>query len=224
MISAGWEERATELIHTADRCDEPIYLVDAAMCRDLFQLDQGVAGFTSRLLSLQLRPILNGTWEGPGFAAVVDPTRHHRTDDLVGTCLHEYCHHVLSRPDFDDVAAVQSLASCPQSHPPTSPELVVLKVPKAPPWTHHGPVFLRVVIHLAHRIRFRIPIGAADLVQEIYDLANVLAYQAALGEEPQRRYWEPLAAIAASDPPAGFREFAEWDLQRARRALDRTPP
>lgn len=218
MIATGWKEDGADLIWWADPSrDDPTYLVDAAECRHLFTLGQGVGGFTSPVLSEQLREVIGRAWMGPGFAAVVDPSRFASSTELIAAALHEFCHGVLFSAGID-------LVGPPGRKPAHPPYLISFRPAEGPPWLYHGWPFLRIACHVAHRVKFRSPIDTWDLVQEVYDLANVLAYQAALGKEPQRRYREPLAAIAASDPPAEFREFAEWDLHRARKALDRTPP
>lgn len=221
-----WKADCAELVRLADPGAEgPIYLLSAREVRRHFCPEPRVGGFTSWALCHELRAAIGERWSGPGFCAVLCRKGPTGRRGLLGVALHEYCHY-LTRHGGALLAMLKDSVMGPLLRSAPTRRPAGKRVPADTVETFdvaHGPPFYRIAAHLAHR-SWRLWSGSlVDLVGALdcTMLAHPLAYAAALGDEPRRRASEPLAAIAASDPPEGFAALAREDAARVERYFAR---
>ncbi len=216
-----WKADAADLIGLVDpdQSGRPVYLLDASEVGLDFRIPRRISGFTGPYLWLRLWHILKPHWRGPGFTAVIRAARR-PVRKVLAVVLHELAHHLLDhpRPGALSVLAMDELAAIlPYGRGSTPPERVSGRPPGSLPWAGHGSEFLRVLVHVAFRSWRYFGGDLLDIAGQDYGLSSPLAYQAALGDEPRRRAGEPLAAIAATQPPPEYAEFTREDEARAAR-------
>ena len=86
-----------------------------------------------------------------------------------------------------------------------------------PPWSGHGPEFLRAAAHVAFRMwEAGLPVSLAWIVNhEAYGLSPFSWYFSELLEECKRRAGVPIVAALQTEAPAGFRALWREDVERA---------
>jgi hypothetical protein len=225
-----WKREAADLIRLVDpgAAGKPLYLLAAGEVRGRFCPVPQVRGFTAWPLCHELRAAIGARWSGPGFCAVLCRKRLNGRRVLLAIALHEYAHYV-TRHGGALLAMFEDSVIGPLLRPPLKRRPGGGMVPGYTVETFdvdHGPPFYRIAAHIAYR-SWRLWGGSlVELVGSLHCtlLSHPLAYAAALGDEPARRAGEPLAAIAASDPPAVFAEFARKDAARVARHFARNEP
>ena len=83
------------------------------------------------------------------------------------------------------------------------------------PWCGHGAPFLRLLFHVAYRLRREMRWSFdVRFDHELYRLSPSRRYQSAIGDEPERLAHLPLTAIDDTPPPERFRELWQGDLRK----------
>lgn len=228
MIGAGWQKSAEKLLRESAGPDAPaeMYLLDGDSLPAELQIPNCI-GVTAWHLSHVARPWLEarGEWRGPGFAAIVFPSRvaiAHRVTmrEVVDACclyvaVHEFCHEVER---VSSVAAIHKLAADNGLPRPAEPALAAWRAAEssepAPPWHDHQQAFIRAACHLSFRAMQSghwLPAGNIGVAGSGYGLSDVGHYRQALGTEAVEREGEPITSILATEPPAGFSELFARD-------------
>lgn len=196
--------------------------------------DGGALALTSRHLDLMLRPTLERQrrWRGRGPAILLDPAeiaahaarrpRPTRTRVFLpvamGVVLHELAHIIDARPRYDaepDLDLVEFgrlilAADLTGTTPPTNgPGSDV-------PWRGHEASFIRIALHLAHRVEsLGIDVRPDDVFAAAdYGLSATRQYHAALGDEPERLASVDFVTIGDAAPPAAFTALWRADVER----------
>jgi len=226
MTRQHWKAECVELVRLVDpAAGKPLYFLAAGEVRGRFCLVPQVRGFTAWPLCHELRAAIGVRWSGPGFCTVLCRKHLRNRRALLAVALHEYAHYIAQRGGallamLEDSVMAPLLRWAPARRPG---ETKVTGYTAETFDADHGPRFYRIAGHVVHRSwrvwggDFVDIVGAFRLSQ----LSDPLAYRAALGDEPARLAGEPLAAIAASDPPAGFAALAREDAARVARHFAR---
>ncbi len=162
-------------------------------------------------MGLSLKP--SGAWAAhlPGRIILADEV----IDEpvlLASVAVHECGHEALSPESVavsePDLAGLQSLLGSPwRSWGLHQGEL----------WAGHNLPWIRAVVHIQHRMRGHglvvVPAAVADL--RLYGLSPLASYTAALGDEPSRLDWVPLAEALARPAPVEFEELWAADVRRS---------
>jgi len=225
-----WKAECAELVRLVDpgAAGKPLYFLAAGEVRGRFCLVPQVRGFTAWPISHELRAAIGVRWSGPGFCTVLCRKGPTGRRGLLGVALHEYAHYVTEHGGallamLEDSVMAPLLRYAPARRPG---EVKVAGYTDETFDADHGPRFYRIAAHVAYRSWRHWGGSLVELVGSLHWtlLAHPSAYAAALGDEPARRAGEPLAAIAASDPPPDFAEFARKDAARVARHFARNEP
>lgn len=222
--------------------DVPVTVLLASDLRGLLPLaavlGRGALGATAPYLGSALRPVLerHAPRVGhPAAALVLDPARiaaacgdsraqrrrHFRTV-FAGVLLHELAHAVLfqrgeqrrePRPEYLEAARESLVAAFADAMPPASY-----------PWVTHDASFIRVALHLAHRVeRAGCDVRPWDVVDaSAYGLSDTIRYWRALGAERDDLIGQPITEVAALPAPIGMRALFRRDTRHYRRQHRRT--
>jgi hypothetical protein len=242
LRGAEWLLRAVD-----PTLDEAVYLLDYGDLAELgvpVRFDAAAScfrrpiGFVCGGLIHEVRPALEaaGRWRGDGFLAAFDFASFSEPLAFLGTCLHEYSHHVqMSKLVGRCVAAMGG----PRAFRSTMTDArrsnggaldlschsdVATESRKERRYMHDWR-WLRLLIHVEHRAYLRgCWLGDLDRCgsSTTYGLQRVDRYAVALADEPQRMLDVPLAVVCDAPPPDQFAEFAAADLARAD-AADSSP-
>ena len=237
MTAGGWQAQATSLIRKLDPHygDATIYFCDM---RAVGLSTDRVQGATSPILDLRLRDHLkrDGLWRGRGFCAVIAAseildsyhrllTDWHAVRRIIGVALHEFCHYSECPPLSSESQAETLLAACPPLAECISsaaePGIDRVTGQAHPAWHQHDFRFARAAIHVTHRATVLAPewkLAIDDVWRNRFGLSSQAAYVEALGDEPEQRSGESLAAVMQSPMPPIFGFFGLWDINRAQRA------
>lgn len=219
----------------------PILAKAQSLCRTIAHRDLGVTPLY--LLAQSQLPIGLGTqhhyafthpradvmyrdhidpWLGRGPCAVVNDigiAEDYPSEDLeyaiIGIVLHELAH-ILDRPalyderDCDDPDRLQfdAMVLTDVSQRAARSDL--------PLYFGHGPTFIRIVIHLAHRATLAgFEIKPAGLfASHRHGLSPIGTYEDALGDEPHRHLDASVRAFVAIAPPIEFTQQWAADMHR----------
>jgi len=134
---------------------------------------------------------------------------------------------ILAAIRFDNVAiheaahiAVDAMTaeSCSQFNGTALRGLASEKPSKEPiRWLNHHGRFIRAMLHIARRAKsggmlVDLPIAFSG---KNYGLSHIKKYAAALGDEPAKKDWKPLAEVLATPMPEKFQELWTADVQRS---------
>lgn len=219
MPGVHWRNRCVELLRCVDPHNlEPLYVLSDREVAG--QVDMSNAkGIYNPALRYGLRETIDQCigWNGPGFVCAIRLEDCPYFDDLADVLLHEYAHHIEMH---ERTNAIRETVDADRTHAlwEMEPRDYPVAVATSPPWEKHGPSYIRVCIHLAHRARRNGWRGTVDhLVQsDRYLLSPATLYAHHSGDEPERLQDRPLLKVSRTDPPGPFKEFAEYDLNTAR--------
>ncbi|MEQ1826532.1 MAG: hypothetical protein ABL921_11330 [Pirellula sp.] len=220
-------ERGAWLCRTiagADLLGVPLYLVPQSRIAAEFGNADGCYGYTLPSAALYLRSYID-PWLGFGPCAVINDLALAEDFDPIdleyatlAVILHELAH-ILDRPvlcddrrdaplekiQFESLVLADSIQKAPRS--------------ELPPYAGHGPSFMRLVIHLAHRANL---VGvetcpAAVFAGHRYSLSPTAFYQDALEDEPTQQINRRLRDLPSVAPPNRFLDVWDSDVHRYER-------
>jgi hypothetical protein len=198
----------------------PLYVVAQSSIAHEWGEAIGTCGFTMKGLDLQLKHLIPN-YRGRGPAMVLNDLYTWSDDPLdleycfTMTALHELSHIAEREFPFDprepkplDIPPTDGLIEWLNKTPPVSEVISVF---------HHGPRFVRAVIHLAYRAsRLGVRTSPAAVTNDwrANGMSGPWTYELALDDEPERRSDDLLSDILASDPPAEFTAVWKCDQRR----------
>lgn len=193
-----------------------------------------VFAYTRLALGCVVRPYLGCRDHGPGPAVVIDErflTQFARSwargrfarprvlaaQLFLGVVVHEFGHvfqigwvHELE-PDLSiSIVELAELSTEIQlAQPPALP------TERPDPFVNHDAKFVRVMLHLHHRLRTALGIRFEPFFEaDTYGMAPLYRYRSAIGDEPEALADVPLQAIADIPPPEPFIEQWQSDVQK----------
>lgn len=204
-------ERLCNAIAGRDLGQTPLYVVPQSSLPPACGTASRSYAYTSPSLDLYLAEHIPD-YRGRGPCMVVNDlaiAQDYDAEDfdfiVPGFVVHELAH-ILDRPAlFADRTGVDPALIRFES-------LVVAKADDLPPRTDvpeyfgHGPTFIRVALHLRHRVELAgVRLSPAQLCAgRRYGLSHALQYHDALGDEPERMVDTQIRNILATPPPRAF--------------------
>ncbi len=229
----NWKYFCSALVDAVDssQIGKPKYLLssDEALDIDKALIIGGVAGWTSRVLDLQIAESLvqRGAWQGRGFAAVVDVGQHSTLAEIGGTCLHELCHWFdvggKHGPVSDVIERSRALRRM-DALAETSVSRSAVDSNPLPTWHGHGQRFVRAACHAAYRagkVSAQIDAKLMRFATGYYQNATERQFMQTLLSELVRRSDEPIAQILKSPAPSEFVAF--WHKATGTKPVARQP-